>query len=59
MLGERGELAVVEATPDQYREKGRFQALDSTRAWSPPALANGRLYIRDLKNAVCIDISRR
>ena len=59
VLGERGELAVVEATPEEYREKGRFQALDSTRAWSPPALANGRLYIRDLKNAVCIDISQR
>jgi hypothetical protein len=58
VLGERGELAVVEATPDQYREKGRFQALDSTRAWSPPAVANGRLYIRDLENAVCVDISQ-
>ena len=59
VLGERGELAVVEATPEEYREKGRFQALDSTLAWSPPALANGRLYIRDLENAVCIDISLR
>jgi outer membrane protein assembly factor BamB len=59
VLGEFGDLAVVEATPDKYREKGRFKALESRRAWTPPALANGRLYIRDLENAVCIDISAK
>ena len=57
VLGELGELAVIEASPEEYREKGRFQALESGRAWSPPTLANGRLYIRDLENAVCVDIS--
>ena len=59
VLGEHGDLAVVEATPDEYREKGRMKALESRRAWTPPALANGRLYIRDLENAVCIDISKQ
>lgn len=57
VLGERGDLAVVEATHEAYREKGRFKALDSSRAWTPPALAQGRLYVRDLENAACIDIS--
>ena len=57
VLGEHGDLAVVETTPSGYREKGRIKALESARAWTPPALANGRLYIRDLENAVCIDIS--
>ncbi len=57
VLGERGDLAVVEATHEAYREKGRFKALDSSRAWTPPALAHGRLYVRDLENAACIDIS--
>ena len=56
VLGELGDLAVIEATPDEYREKGRFKALESTRAWTPPAFSNGKLYIRDLVNAVCIDI---
>jgi hypothetical protein len=59
VLGEFGDLAVVEATPDEYREKGRIKALESRRAWTPPALANGRLYIRDLEKAVCIDISAK
>jgi outer membrane protein assembly factor BamB len=57
VLGEYGDLAVVEATPVEYRQKGQFKALESGRAWTPPALANGRLYIRDLENAVAIDIS--
>ena len=57
VLGERGDLALVQATPDLYLEKGQCKALESTRAWTPAALANGRLYIRDVENAVCIDIS--
>ena len=56
VLGERGGLAVVEATPQEYREKGRMQAFDSSRAWSPPALSNGRLYVRDLEKIACLDI---
>lgn len=59
VLGERGDLAVVEATPREYREKGRIQAFDSSRAWSPPALANGRLYVRDLEKIACLDIGAR
>ena len=57
VLGERGDLGVVEATHEAYREKGRFKALDSSRAWTPLALAHGRLYVRDLENAACVDIS--
>ena len=56
VLGEGGELGVVEATPDAYREKGRYSQVKSNRAWTPPALANGRLYLRDLEKAWCIDI---
>ena len=57
VLGEKGDLAVVEANPKRYREKGRIKALDSNRAWTPPALAHGRLYVRDLVNIACIDVS--
>jgi len=59
VLGEHGDLGVIEATATEYREKGRFKALKSSRAWTPPALSNGQLYIRDLENAACIDISAR
>ncbi|MFP6701515.1 MAG: hypothetical protein VB861_07195 [Planctomycetaceae bacterium] len=28
------------------------------RAWPPPALARGKLYVRDLERITCIDIAR-
>ncbi len=52
---ENGEVALVEATPEGYHEKGRFtppgQPKRSDRgekAWTYPVIAGGRLYIRDL-----------
>mgnify|MGYP003326703551 FL=1 len=57
-LMESGELVLGQSTPAGWREISRAQVLGSG-ARSQPALANGRLYIRDLKNAVCIDISQR
>jgi len=57
VLGEKGEMALVEATTKAYTEKGRFQALTSKRAWTPPALARGKLYVRDLERITCINIA--
>ena len=62
---ENGEVALVEATPEEYRERGRFtpagqpKRRDSReRSWSYPVVANGRLYIRDLGNLWCYDVRR-
>ena len=51
--GENGEVALVEATPDAYRELGRFTPPDPpmrgmAKAWNYPVLSGGRLYVRDL-----------
>lgn len=61
--GENGEMALVEATPEGYREKGRFTPPDQPKhrnamekAWAYPVVANGRLYIRDLGTLWCYDI---
>jgi outer membrane protein assembly factor BamB len=66
--GENGDVELVEATPDAYRQKGHFtlpaqpkhgSAGGGTRdehAWSYPVLANGRLYIRDLGSLWCYDV---
>jgi outer membrane protein assembly factor BamB len=59
--GEEGEVALVEATPEAYREKGRFTPPDRpprerTKAWAYPVVANGRLYLRDLGSLWCYDI---
>ena len=60
--GETGEVALVEATPEGYREKGRFtppdapQKVGGLRAWAYPVVANGRLYLRDLDAIWCYEI---
>ena len=55
-LAENGELALVEPTPESYKELGRIQAVKG-KCWSTPAVANGRVYIRSTKEAACWDIS--
>lgn len=56
-LGERHEVALVEATPEEYREHGRFSIENLGRsAWAHPVVANGRLYIRNLGRLTAYDI---
>ncbi|MFN7920634.1 MAG: PQQ-binding-like beta-propeller repeat protein [Bryobacteraceae bacterium] len=52
VVGETGTVALVEATPEAYREKSRFELpkRSSFPAWAPPVIANGILYIRDQDN---------
>lgn len=64
--GENGEVALAEATPEAYRENGRFTPPDPPKhtggamekAWTYPIVANGRLYIRDLGTLWCYDITK-
>ena len=55
ILGEGGKLALVEANPSEYREKARFQLFDD-KCWTVPTLAGGRLYLRNQKEMVCLDL---
>lgn len=48
-----GELVLVRATPERYEELGRATILGSTR--QALALSNGRLFLRDDKEIVCLD----
>jgi outer membrane protein assembly factor BamB len=57
ILGEDGDLAVVEATPDGYKEKARVSLLGQP-CRSQIALANGRLYARDAKKLVCLSLRK-
>ena len=56
--GERsGAVALVEATPEGYKEKSRFKQPDRTEepAWAHPVVFQGRLYIRDQDVLLCYD----
>ena len=59
--GEKGDVALIEPSPEGYREKGRLTPPDQperrrTQAWSYPAIANGKLYIRDLERLWCYSV---
>jgi outer membrane protein assembly factor BamB len=57
VLSEEGVLGLVEARPDRYSEVSRFTlATGDYPTWTPPAIADGRLYIRDQDRLMCFDI---
>jgi outer membrane protein assembly factor BamB len=57
----RGTIALIAATPEGYREKGRFNQpdLSGKETWAHPVVANGRLYIRDQALLLCYDVKAR
>jgi outer membrane protein assembly factor BamB len=58
ILGERGQLALVQADPSAYKEIAMMEVFQGV-TWTPPALSNGRLYLRDTKELLCLNISTR
>jgi putative membrane-bound dehydrogenase-like protein len=55
ILGDKGQLALVKADPAEYKEVSLFQALNG-RTWNCPALADGRLLVRNEKEMACFDL---
>jgi outer membrane protein assembly factor BamB len=59
-LSENGVVGLVEATPEGYREKGRFRIpQDSLPTWSHPVVAGGRLYLRDQDTIYAYDVRQK
>ena len=55
---ENGPVALVEATPDGYHEKGRFEQPDRSKynSWPHPVIAGGRLYLHDDDVLLCYEL---
>jgi outer membrane protein assembly factor BamB len=51
-----GDLALVQATPERWVEKARIPALNG-KTWNVPAIAGGRLLVRNGAEMACFDIS--
>lgn len=66
VLGEYGDLRLIEATPEAYTEVGRASPETSVHgetrsllrfpAWSPPILAHGILYVKGADHLVALDL---
>lgn len=52
------QMALIEATPEEYRLAGEFRiASRNGESWPHPAIANGKLYLRDQDELHCYDIA--
>jgi len=58
---ERGTMLLIEPSPKQYVERGRFEQPDRSQqpAWSHPVIANGKLYLRDQDVLFCYDVKAK
>jgi outer membrane protein assembly factor BamB len=60
---ETGTAVLLEASPEKWTEKGRFEIPEKTKhqapsgkVWTHPVIANGRLYLRDQELLFCYNI---
>jgi outer membrane protein assembly factor BamB len=56
LLEEFGDLVLFDPNPKEYRELARSKICGKT--WAHPAIANGRLYIRDAKELICVELPK-
>ena len=56
VITEEGELVLVKATPDKHTEVARFSAIEG-KTWNYPAIAGGRLLVRNQTQMACFDVS--
>jgi outer membrane protein assembly factor BamB len=59
ILSEKGDLVLVEATPDAHRELGKVHVLDGDKTWNPPALAGNYAFVRNHLWMACCELSLR
>ena len=56
ILGDAGDLALVEMNPNEFVLKAKFKALEGGRTWNYPALYQGLLFIRNSYEMACYDL---
>ena len=55
ILSDKGKLGLAEATSAGYIEKATAKVLNGL-CWTAPTLANGKLYVRNEEEIVCLDM---
>ena len=56
VLTEGGDLVLVQATPDGHHEMARSPAIEG-KTWNVPALADGRILVRNARQMAAFDLS--
>src|SRR5262249_18366038 len=55
---EHGQLRFFDVSPVAYESKGEIPNLLTYKSWAAPALAEGRLYLRDERHVLCLDLRK-
>jgi len=55
MLEDKGDLVLVDPNAKEYKELARAKVCGAT--WAHPALAGGKLYLRDDKEVICLQLN--
>jgi outer membrane protein assembly factor BamB len=56
---EDGTMALIEASPDEYRLKGEFKLAEVRgKSWPHPVIVGGKLYLRDQDVLMCYNVAR-
>jgi outer membrane protein assembly factor BamB len=65
MFNELGELVIAKVTPEGYKEIDRAKLLEPTGkafgrqvVWSQPAFAGTRMYVRNDKELICVELAK-
>ena len=57
---EDGTMALIEATPEEYRLKGEFKlATNNGKSWPHPVIVDGLMYLRDQGTLLCYDVRQK
>jgi outer membrane protein assembly factor BamB len=56
LLSDLGDLVLVDPDPKAYKELARSKVGKGEQIWAHPALSEGRLYVRDEKELICLQL---
>ncbi len=56
MLDDKGDLSLIDPNPEAYKELARSKVCGPT--WAHPALSDGRVFLRDEKELMCIPLGQ-
>jgi outer membrane protein assembly factor BamB len=56
LLSDNGRLALFEPNEKEYKELASAQLAKGEQIWAHPALANGKVYFRDDKSLICLQM---
>ncbi len=57
IISDRGDLVFAAANADQYKELHRLDDVVPGKCWTPPVIANGRIYLRNAAgDLACVEV---